>query len=361
MNELITNLHIHSTYSDGSGNYKGIANDGLDSGIDVLIVTDHNVLVKNPDNYYRKGDHRLLFLTGEEIHDRNRQPQKNHLLVFGHSSELSGFSSDPQILINKAKEMGGLTFIAHPFEHALNMIGEPDISWVDWNVTGFHGMEIWNHLSELKSVSPNWIKLLFYVFFPHFYARSPNPNTLQKWDALTRPNKKIVGIGGSDSHALKMKKGFIKKIIFPYRFHFQCVNTHILVPSYLTGNFLDDRKMVFEAFRKGNAFIGYDLPFPTKGFRFSAQGTLSDAIMGDEILLEQSITFQIRLPIKAECHLIRDGKLIKTWFGQEICTYIATDPGVYRVECYIQHLGKRRGWIFSNPIYVINKKNARYQ
>jgi hypothetical protein len=27
-------------------------------------------------------------------------------------------------------------------------------------------------------------------------------------------------------------------------------------------------------------------------------------------------------------------------------------PGVYRVEAYIEFKGKRRGWIFSNPIYV---------
>ena len=356
MNELITNLHIHSTYSDGSGIFKKIAYEGLDAGIDVLIVTDHNVLVKNPEAYYRKGDHRLLFLTGEEIHDRNRQPQKNHLLVFGHTSELSSYSSDPQILINKAKEFGGLSFIAHPFEHELKMIGEPDISWVDWDVSGFHGMEIWNHLSELKSVSPNWIKLLFHVFFPHFYSKSPNPNTLQKWDSLTRPNRKIVGVGGSDSHALIMKKGFFKKIVFPYNFHFRSVNTHILVPNRLSGNFLDDKKMVFESFRKGNVFIGYDLPFSTTGFRFSAQGSFSDAIMGDEIILDSSITFQIRIPIRTECKLIRDGKLIKSWQGQELCTFIATEPGVYRVECTIQYLGQKRGWIYSNPIYV-SKKN----
>jgi len=357
MNELITNLHIHSTYSDGSSIFKEIAKAGLAAGVDVLIVTDHNVFVKSPEAYYRQGNQRLLFLTGEEIHDRNRQPQKNHLLVFGHASELSSYSSDPQILINKAKEFGGLSFIAHPFENELKMISEPDISWVNWEVSGFHGMEIWNHLSELKTVSPNWIKLLFHVFFPYFYSKSPNPSTLHKWDSLTRPNRKIVGIGGSDSHALIMKKGVFKKIVFPYQFHFQCINTHILVPNPLSGNFLDDKKMVLEAFRKGNAFIGYDLPFPTRGFRFSAQGSFSDAVMGDEIILDSSVTFQIRLPLRTECKLIKDGKEIKSWQGQELCTFIANEPGVYRVECTIQYLGQKRGWIFSNPIYVNKKIN----
>jgi len=352
MNELITNIHIHSTYSDGSGTYQSIANAGLDAGIDVIILTDHNVLVKNAESYYRKGSQRLLFLIGEEIHDRNRQPQKNHLLVISHGAELSSFAYDPQLLINKAKLAGGLTFIAHPFEHELKIIGEPDISWVDWSVTGFHGMEIWNHLSELKSVSPNWLKLLFHVFFPQFYPHQPNPYTIQKWDSITRPNRKIVGIGGSDSHALKMKKGGISRIIFPYKFDFQCVNTHILVPNELCGNINEDKQMVLNAFNKGNVFIGYDYPAPTKGFRFSAQGSHSIAQMGDEIELESSVTFQIRIPQRVECRLICNGKTIKQWVNQEICTFVANEPGVYRVECYIQYLGKKRGWIFSNPINV---------
>ena len=34
------------------------------------------------------------------------------------------------------------------------------------------------------------------------------------------------------------------------------------------------------------------------------------------------------------------------------CTHITTEAGVYRVEVYRRYLGKRRGWIYSNPIYV---------
>ncbi|HEX7975394.1 MAG TPA: hypothetical protein VF498_13380, partial [Anaerolineales bacterium] len=61
---------------------------------------------------------------------------------------------------------------------------------------------------------------------------------------------------------------------------------------------------------------------------------------------------QIRLPRPCECRLIKDGKAIKTWQKRDTCTYITTEPGVYRVEAYIEYLGRLRGWIFSNPIYV---------
>lgn len=352
MKELITNIHNHSVYSDGSGTYEQIANAGLQSSIDVLFVTDHNVLVKGVDAYYHQGEKKILLLIGQEIHDRNRQPQRNHLLVIGHSTELSAFASKPQLLIDKARQAGGLTFLAHPFEDDLKMIHEPEISWVDWQVDGFHGMEIWNHFSELKTVSPNWYKLLFYVFFPHFYAHNPNPKTIQKWDSLTNSNSKVVAIGGSDGHALQMRKGLLKAVVFPYKFHFHCINTHILVADDLSGNLLTDRQIVLNAYQSGHAFIGYDLPASTRGFRFTAQGNAVTAIMGDEILVESSITFQIRLPQPANCKLFRNGQVIKEWQSQEICSYIANQDGVYRVECTIQYLGAKRTWILSNPIYV---------
>ena len=48
---------------------------------------------------------KVLMLIGEEIHDQDRDPQKNHLLVFGAEKELATFADDPQILINAAREI----------------------------------------------------------------------------------------------------------------------------------------------------------------------------------------------------------------------------------------------------------------
>jgi hypothetical protein len=127
---------------------------------------------------------------------------------------------------------------------------------------------------------------------------------------------------------------------------------HLLVANPLSGDLLTDRRMVWNALRDGHTFIGYDYPAPTRGFRFTAQTRDQNAIMGDEIILGGGVTFQVRLPEKTECRLIKDGAMIKTWKQQEICTYLTNQPGVYRVECHIHYLGKLRGWIYSNPIYV---------
>lgn len=357
MEELVANLHIHTIYSDGYWPHKDIAEAGIQAGVDALIITDHNLLIRDMEGYFQSKGKRILVVIGEEIHDKLREPQKNHLITFGQSRELCTYAENPQLLIKKVAEYGGLSFIAHPFEDPLPQVNEVDITWEDWHVDGFNGIEIWNHLSELKNESSNWLQLLFNVFFPSQYAKGPHPQAVNKWDELLSAGKKIVAVGGSDSHSIEMKKGILKRIIFPYLFHFRSINNHLLISDKPTGNFLIDKKKIIEAFRKGNSFIGYDLPSSTKGFRFFAQGRNEIASIGDEICLENSITLQIRLPEPVECRLIHNGKIIQTWFDQDICTYITKQAGYYRVECYIDYLGKKRAWIFSNPIYV---KQNRY-
>jgi hypothetical protein len=352
MHELITNLHLHTTYSDGSGTHAQIAKIAMECGIDVLLVTDHNVLVKGIEGYHHAGSKKVLLLIGEEIHDQTRSPQKNHLLVFNAGKELSIHARNPQFLIDQVRKADGLSFIAHPNDPPLRMFGEDDITWDDWSVSGYTGIELWNGFSELKTIVHSRLEGIFYAYFPRMIAHGPIPATLTKWDELLSKGKKVVAVGGSDAHAMHKKLGPLRRTLFPYSFHFHTINTHILTEEPLSGELIPDRKMVFDAFRQGRAFIGYDLPHPTRGFHFSAQGKEKTAWMGDEIPLGGGITLQVRIPIRAECRLVKDGKSLKVWKNRDICTFIANQPGAYRVECYLPYLGKQRGWIFSNPIYI---------
>src|SRR4030042_4734807 len=99
MPEIIPNLHMHTRYSDGAGTHADIARAAMKAGLDAVIVTDHNVWVDGPARYYKDGDRRVLLMVGEEIHDQARQPQKNHLLVFGAHRELATYAYDPQMLL----------------------------------------------------------------------------------------------------------------------------------------------------------------------------------------------------------------------------------------------------------------------
>jgi len=351
MDELTINLHMHTTYSDGSGSHKELGGIALETGVDVLIVTDHNVLVEGLDAYYRKKGKKALVLVCEEIHDQDREPQKNHLLVFGAGRELSTLADDPQSLIEAVRKAGGISFIAHPGDRALPAFNETDISWVNWDVTGYTGIELWNGFSELKSVARGKWDAVAYALFPAFIPHGPLPETLRRWDKLTAQGRQVVAIGGSDAHAQHLSMGPLHRVIFPYAYHFSTINTHTLVPSPLSGDLAKDRQMVFDALTNGHCYVGYDLPAATRGFRFSAQGKEINAIMGDEITSSTPVTLQAKLPSPAKMQLLKNGKVIKSTVD-EMLTYITDGPGVYRIEAYKHFLGKMRGWVFSNPIYV---------
>ncbi len=352
MHEITINLHIHSKYSDGSLTHKGIAQAAIRSNLDAIIITDHNIYTGEKQGYYQEDGKKVLVLVGEEIHNPARQPQKSHLLVFGANTDLAEFSFDPQTLIDKVIYTGGICFLAHPYDPVLPAFGEGNISWADWGVSGYTGIELWNGFSELKVHVHHKIQAIFYAFFPTFFPHQPPKQTIKIWDKLLSKGKRVVAIGGSDSHANRHNLGIFSRTIFPYEFHFSAVNTHLLVSKPLTGNVDEDSNSIIMAMRNGSGFIGYDLPLPTKGFRFWLKSPTSEVQMGEETHLINNSLLNIHLPALCDCRLIRNGEMIKYWHKEIDIQSPILLPGVYRVECYRRFLGRMRGWIFSNPIYI---------
>ncbi|NLG73030.1 MAG: CehA/McbA family metallohydrolase [Chloroflexi bacterium] len=352
MHEIILNLHMHTRYSDGHASHAEIAQAALRAGLDAVIVTDHNVYVSGPERYYQEGDQRVLLMVGEEVHDQARIPQKNHLLVIGAGREVATLAYDTQRLINQVHQVGGLTFIAHPHDPAAPAVDETDITWEDWDVHGFTGIELWNGFSEFKNRIKSKAHAVYYAFNPERIAEGPAGETLRKWDELLARGRPVVAVGGSDAHGLPARLGPLRRTIFPYEFHFRTINTHVLLPTPLSGEVAEDRRLILDALARGRCFVGYDLPAPTRGFRFKAQTLEDSACMGEEINSKWGVTLQIRLPRPANFRLIKNGKVERTWQNREAAVYNTTEPGVYRVEAYLEYLGRERGWIFSNPIYV---------
>jgi hypothetical protein len=332
----------------------------MKTGLDAVIVTDHNVLVQGVEGYYRSApssppplkNRRVLLLVGQEVHDQDRDPQKNHLLIFNANRDLSSLADNPHTLINAVRDAGGICFIAHPKDPAAPAFKETDISWEAWDVEGYTGIELWNGLSELKTVIPTKLHGAFYAYLPQFIGHRPIPETINRWDELLSDGRRVVAIGGSDAHAMHMSMGPIHRVIFPYEFHFRTINTHIFIPQPMTGDVPTDKKMIYDALAAGRCFIGYDLPASTRGFSFKAKGREQSAIMGEEISVKGGVTLQTHLPKAADIYLIKDGKIIGRWKESYAYTHTANEPGVYRIEAYRNYLGMRRGWIFSNPIYL---------
>jgi len=350
--EIVGNLHVHTWYSDGEGSHEDILRAALDAGLDFIVVTDHNVWVEGLDGYYYRGDDRVLLLIGEEVHDQGRHPQKNHLLAYGAQAELAPEAADPRRLVTTILERGGLAFLAHPHDPEAPIFDQPDLSWVDWDIQDFTGLELWNFMSEFKSRLRSLPAAIFYAYNPGLIGQGPFPQVLKRWDQLLAEGRRVVAIGGTDAHATHIRLGPLERIIFPYAFLFRTVNTHVLLEKPLLGDPDQDRRRLFEALRAGACFVGYDLPAPTRGFRFSAHGERGEAGMGGTLPLGLGVTLKIHLPSPAEIRLLRNGRLVRIWEEEQSVVHTVREPGAYRVEAHRHYRGRVRGWIYSNPIHL---------
>jgi hypothetical protein len=229
---------------------------------------------------------------------------------------------------------------------------EDDLSWENWDVHGFHGIELWNYMSEFKSKLTSKPRAIFLAYNPKLIAEAPFTEVLELWDMMLSQGKQVYVIGGSDAHATRASMGPLKRVIFPYEYLFRTVNTHVLVDEPLSGDMDKDRLQIFKSIRNGHSFVGYDLPASTRGFRFSAHGDRGEVLMGSRLALGFGATLQIHLPKRAQIQLIKEGETIRSWRNTQSAVHTVREPGAYRVEAHIYYLGRWRGWIYSNPIFI---------
>jgi hypothetical protein len=351
--EIVGNFHLHTTCSDGSGTHRQVAEAAAQAGLDMLMFTDHNVWTDGQEGWYAQPEtgKEVLLLMGEEVHDPKRRPKANHYLCLGVDRDVSEYGPQPQALVDAVQRHGGVGFIAHPIDPPAALFDEPPLPWADWEVTGFTGIELWNYMSELKAYLSSWPAALFAVFFPGACIAGPFPETLTLWDRLTGNGQKVAAIGCADAHAHMYSLGPLKRAVFPYEYLFRAVNTHLLLAAPLARDVTTAKAQVLEALRAGHAFVAYDLAGAGRGFRFTATGRQGIVSMGDEIALDDRPALHVSSPLPAELRLLQDGREVARVQGRELA-YQVDRPGVYRVEATRRYRLKRRGWIFSNPIYV---------
>ncbi|MBA7696713.1 hypothetical protein ES703_105364 [subsurface metagenome] len=93
-----------------------------------------------------------------------------------------------------------------------------------------------------------------------------------------------------------------------------------------------------------------------KGFRFWGEKEEEKILMGSETSLSSPVTLHIQAPFSfnAEIHIIHNGKSIYRSIDEH-SSYVASQPGTYRVEVYLKErspLHKNIPWIVSNPIFL---------
>ena len=341
------NLHMHTPLSDGTKGHRELGGIAADAGLDFIVITDHNVYRAGFDGWV--GD--TLILVGEEIHDPQRLPQSSHTLCFAIQEDVAAHGADPEALMNAVTSQGGFTFLAHPFERDVaEFLPEPNISWRDWGVDGFAGIELWNYMSEFKSVLKNKAHAVLYAYAPDLAITGPYPETLQKWDELLK-ERRVAVFGGSDAHGTVYHIGPLSRAVQPYSYLFRCINTHLMSEEPLNGDLEHDKAVIYEALRMGRGFLGYERPGKIAGFSFWARSGSGEATMGETLTFRDRVELRISAPHRARLRLLRDGQLVAQTVDSQLVS-MSYVPGVYRVEAYRRHAGRERGWIFSNPIYV---------
>jgi hypothetical protein len=135
-----------------------------------------------------------------------------------------------------------------------------------------------------------------------------------------------------------------------YERSFRWIRTHALVEEALSGDLSHDRDQVFSALREGRSYIAVDALSPASGFRFWAEGPEGELAMGAEA---PGGRYSLRaiLPAPARLRLLRDGGEVAVSDAPALA-YDVAEPGVYRVEAYLERHGRMRTWILSNPLYL---------
>ena len=339
-----TNLGGHST-----GTFDELISAAGSNALDFVVMTEH--VTENFDSsaltlngVYGK----TLFIGG---HEANAGDGDRFLLVPGSPDSFRDARLETPEFLEKYHAQNKLALITYP---------EKFKSW-DAN---FDGVEVYSLHTNAKKSNPFYAPfdlIWSYSAYPQAtfadYLQRPDEN-LKKFDEIAARRKTML-FAASDAHS---NIGFhllgddagnkiINLKIDRYWIIFGMVRTHVLLEREkpLT------RENLLEALKKGHAFIGFDALGDTSGFSFTAENGAENKIQGDETALSQGVKLKASAPHEARFVLFRNGEKIHEAADTSEITFDAKEAGAYRVEVYLDRLGRnfdRMPWIISNPIYV---------
>jgi hypothetical protein len=353
LHDLACVLHLHSTYSDGTGTVAQIAAAGRRAGADVVMLTDHDTLEAK-----RRGEERwwgpVLLVVGEEVSPRNQ----NHFLAFGIEREISR-RLPPAGICDAVADAGGFGFAAHPFSRGSDRFERisKGFPWRDLDCAGLRGVELWSYVTDTAERVASIREAAAFVARPSRFVDHPPAENVAQWDRMCS-ERTVVAVGGLDAHqyGLRVPDGYplvggrVPIRLMGYHRTFRHLRTHVLCDRAPTGELEHDREQVYAALRSGRCYLAMDSLAPGRGFAFWAEGPDGPAPMGSE-LASGDWTLEAWLPRRALLRLVRDGEVIERTDASTL-THRAEGPGVYRVEARLSAHGRERTWLMSNPIYL---------
>lgn len=336
-------IHVHSIYSDGTGDIHSISKAAKYAGLDWIIITDHNSFEIEEGIF-----NGVYVIKGEEISPQD----ENHYLALGINKYIQP-NKDSKHNVETVKMNGGFGFAAHPNE-GVNNLGQlrhnshQPIKWTNKNIAP-DGVEIWNWFSEwADNLNDRNIFALAYAYlFKHKLVKAPKVETLKWWDLLNNKNEKIVpAIGGTDAHALKVSGYIIPVTVFSYESMFKTITNVISSDKPFAKDFATRKEQILGAIKAGrnliiNKAVSKEIPV------INVSNSDSVATSGESISLDDETSLNVQTKKKGSIKVFHNGKEIKSVISNSIKMLIK-EVGKYRVEVKF----KERGFAYSNPILV---------
>jgi hypothetical protein len=176
-------LHLHTVHSDGERHPDELASAAQASGLDFIVSTDHNTNAANrawPAS--RTGT--LLVIPGEEVTTRH-----GHWLAVGLSPQAwvdwrygPGDGVFPRFAA-EVRDAGGLVVAAHP------CVPLPGSAW-EFGFADVDAVEVWNGRWNVD-----------------------DELSLRIWQQLLRQGRRVVAVGGSDSHGKHQRVGSPQTVV----------------------------------------------------------------------------------------------------------------------------------------------------
>jgi len=340
MLEWVAAIHVHSRYSDGSGEIPDILSAAREAGLDVVVSTDHDTLSVRREGW--EGWHAgVLLVAGAEVTPCLRP----HCVALG-VRHCCGYSqmSEPEMLA-AIQAQGGFAVVAHPqglHRRSLRILHK---AWTHWRHPAVRAFELWSYMHDWIEDLHGWRILKAYDFWrhPHKMIKGPRRRLLEIWDHVAR-TRRLSAISGLDCHARHVD--LLNVVLFPYRQMFETVRTHLFVDR--RAGDLSDAGRALEAAAEGRSFVAYDGLCDARGTWAEAETASGRTLrMGEEHTFNGLTRLRIMLPRAAEIRLIADGRCCMQRSAME-AEFVARGPGVYRFEVHLA--GKP--WIFANPFYL---------
>ncbi len=340
MIELKGALHVHSTYSDGTGTVSDIIAAARAAGADFVLLSDHDTLAAKREGWDGWHDG-VYLLAGFEV----TPGWRGHCVVVGVDRCMGYALMSEKDYLEDVGRQGGFAFAAHPMgEHKLGF-NIKHARWNRWHDLNLTGMEIWSYMHDWIADLQFWRVHEYYDFCKHPEKRiaGPNPELLRLWDRIGA-RRRFVGVSGLDCHARRMP--IMDITLFPYEDMFKALRTHLFVEE-LKGDGTDGPRLM-RALASGDCFVGYDLAADSSGMQFGGHCSCGrDLRMGEEHPYHGTVSLEMHVPLQAELTLLKDGRTVQKAVARSI-TVEVDSPGVYRAEARLPDMP----WIFTNPIYL---------